>query len=243
MWDTLIFSVTSVVLGLIFGSFYNVLIYRVPRHISLVDPKRSFCPVCKHRLSWFDNIPILSYVFLGGRCRYCHTKISFVYPLVEGSTAILFLLSYFLTKDVLGMIALWMLFSGGIIITVVDLQTMMIPDFAVIITAIGGFLWAFANGHLLLSVVSALIGFGVFLVIYLVSKNGMGFGDVEYFGALALYILPYEIIWAVLFASVSAIIFTLPMLLRKQANRKTRVPFGPFLALGISITIFLGGKI
>ncbi len=242
MWYTLIVSVVSVVFGLVLGSFYNVLIYRIPRHISLVNPKRSFCPVCGHQLKWSDNIPVLSYLLLGGRCRYCHAKISPVYPLVEGITAILFLISALFTKDILSMVSLWLLFSGGIIITVIDLQTMMIPDFAVVMTAVGGLLWAFVNGHIVLSLISATIGFGIFLIIYLVSK-GMGFGDVEYFGALGLYLLPYDLIWAVLFASISAIIFTIPMLLRKKANRKTRVPFGPFLLLGVSIAIFLGGRI
>jgi len=243
VWYTLILSVVSVVFGLVLGSFYNVLIYRIPRHISLVNPKRSFCPACGHQLKWSDNIPILSYLLLRGRCRYCNARISFVYPIVEGITAVLFLIAALVTKDILSMVSLWMLFSGGIIITVIDLQTMMIPDFAVVITAMGGFLWAFANQHVILSLISAVIGFGIFLIIYLVSKNGMGFGDVEYFGALGLYLLPYDLIWAVLFASISAIIFTIPMLLRKKANRKTRVPFGPFLVLGVSIAIFLGGRI
>lgn len=239
MWNTLIFSVAAVIFGLIFGSFYNVVIFRVPKKISLINPKRSFCPVCKHQLAWKDNIPILSYIFLGGKCRYCGTKISPIYPVIEASTAMMFLISVFLTSNVWSMLSLWILFSGGIIITAIDLQSMMIPDFAVIMTAIGGGLWAISNNHIILSLLSAGIGFGVFLIIYLASRGGMGFGDVEYFGALALYLVPISIVWAILIASVSAICFALPMLLTKKANGKTRVPFGPFLVLGVSVAIFI----
>ncbi len=239
MWDKLIFSVIGVIFGLVLGSFYNVLIYRIPKGISLINPERSFCPVCKHQLAWKDNIPILSYVFLGGKCRYCGTKISPVYPLIEGSTAALFLLAIFLATNIWNVFSLWILFSGGIIVTVIDLQTMMIPDFAVIVTAIGGILWAIVNSQVLLSFISAAIGFGIFLIIHLVSKQGMGFGDVEYFAALALYLVPFSIVWAILIASISAIIFSLPLLITRKANRKTRVPFGPFLALGVSIAIFI----
>ncbi len=239
MWYQLILSVISVIFGLVLGSFYNVLIYRIPREISLINPKRSFCPVCKHQLSWKDNIPILSYLFLGGKCRYCGTKISPIYPLIEGSTAALFLLATFLATNIWDMLSLWMLFSGGIIITAIDLQMMMIPDFAVVMTAIGGILWAIVNGQVLLSLISAAIGFSIFLIIHLVSKQGMGFGDVEYFAALALYLVPISIVWAILIASVAAIVFSLPMLITRKANRKTRVPFGPFLALGVSIAIFI----
>lgn len=239
MWNTLIFGIVAVIFGLIFGSFYNVLIFRVPKKISLINPERSFCPVCKHQLSWKDNIPLLSYIFLGGRCRYCGAKISLIYPVIEGSTAIMFLISVFLVSNIWSMFSLWILFSGGIIVTAIDLQTMMIPDFAVIMTAIGGLLWAISNNHILLSLISAGVGFGIFLIIHLASRGGMGFGDVEYFGALALYLVPFSLVLAILVASVSAICFALPMLLTKKANGKTRVPFGPFLALGVSIAIFI----
>jgi leader peptidase (prepilin peptidase)/N-methyltransferase len=239
VWDKLIIDLIALIFGLIFGSFYNVLIYRVPKDLSIVKPERSFCPVCKHQLEWKDNIPILSYLFLRGRCRYCGSKISIVYPLVEGSTALLFLLSAYLTNDIFSMIALWLLFSGAIIITVIDFQTMLIPDFAVIMTAAGGALWALMRGHLIVSLITAAVVFGIFFLIHLFSKNGMGFGDVEYIGALALYLTPISIVWAVLIASVSAIIFTIPMLATHKANRKTRVPFGPFLAIGVSIAIFV----
>jgi prepilin signal peptidase PulO-like enzyme (type II secretory pathway) len=134
---------------------------------------------------------------------------------------------------------LWLLFSGAIIITVIDFQTMLIPDFAVIMTAAGGALWALMRGHLIVSLITAAVVFGIFFLIHLFSKNGMGFGDVEYIGALALYLTPISIVWAVLIASVSAIIFTIPMLATHKANRKTRVPFGPFLAIGVSIAIFV----
>ncbi len=239
MWYRLILDIFSIIIGLIFGSFYNVLIYRLPRKISIINPQRSFCPVCKHRLAWKDNVPVLSYLLLRGKCRYCGAKISIIYPLVELTTAGLFLLSTYLSGNTFGIFALGLLFSGGIIITVMDFESMSFHDLPVVITAVGGIIWSISQNHLFLSIVTGAGAFGLFLLVYLMSKGGIGFGDVEYIGALTLYLTPFSAIWAVLIASVSALLFTLPMLLKHKASGKTRVPFGPFLVIGTSLAIFL----
>ena len=235
----MIIAPIAVVFGLVMGSFYNVLIYRLPRKISIINPKWSFCPVCNHTLAWKDNVPILSYVLLKGKCRYCGAHISLRYPIVEALTASLFFVSVYLTNNVVNLMALWMLFSAGLVAGAIDFEYMLIPDSMVIVTAIGGGLWSWNHGHLFLSLITAAFAFGAFLLIYLISKNGMGFGDVEYFGALALFLTPFSAVIAVLLASISALVFVIPMLFNHTANRKTRVPFGPFLAIGTSISIFL----
>ncbi len=239
MWDRIIFVPIATIIGLIMGSFYNVLIYRLPRGISLVNPKRSFCPVCKHTLTWRDNIPLLSYALLKGQCRYCGARISVRYPIVEASTAFLFLIAVYLSNNVIDLVALWMLFSAGLVASAIDFEYMLIPDSMVVITAGAGILWSWSHNHLFWSVLTAAFAFGIFFLIRLLSKNGMGFGDVEYFGALALFLTPFSAVIAVLLASVSALVFVVPMFFTHKVSRKTRVPFGPFLAIGTSISIFL----
>lgn len=113
--------------GAIIGSFLNALIYRLPRHISLLNPKRSFCPSCTKILSWWENIPLLSWLLLRGRCSQCHAFISWRYPCVEVITAFLFCASYFLFGFPL-VIAFWVFISLLIIATFIDLEHLLIPD-------------------------------------------------------------------------------------------------------------------
>lgn len=239
MWDRIILLPIALIIGAVMGSFYNVLIYRLPRKISIVNPKRSFCPICGHRLAWKDNIPVISYLLLKGRCRYCGTSISARYPLVEIITAFLFALAVYLTNNLVDLFSLCLLFSSGIVVGAIDFEYMLIPDSAVVATGIGGVLWSWHHGHFILSLVTAAFAFGLFLLIHLLSKGGMGFGDVEYFGVLALFLTPFSAVIAVLIASVVALAYALPQVLIHKANRKTRVPFGPFLAIGTSVAMFL----
>lgn len=239
MWNRIILLPIALVIGTVMGSFYNVLIYRLPRKISIVNPKRSFCPVCGHQLAWKDNIPVISYLFLKGKCRYCGTSISIRYPLIEMLTAFLFALAVYLTDNLVDLFSLWLFFSGGIVASAIDFEYMLIPDSAVVVTGIGGTLWAWHHEHLMLSLITAAFAFGIFLLIHLLSKGGMGFGDVEYFGVLALFLTPFSAVIAVLIASVVALMYALPRVLIHKAGRKTRVPFGPFLAIGTSVAMFL----
>ena len=239
MWDKIILLPIALIIGAVMGSFYNVLIYRLPRKISIVNPKRSFCPVCGHQLAWRDNIPVISYLLLKGRCRFCGTPISARYPLIEMLTALLFAIAVYLTNNLVDLISLWLFFSGGIVASAIDFEYMLIPDSAVVATGIGGVLWSWHHGHFVLSLVTAAFAFGIFLLVYLLSKGGMGFGDVEYFGVLALFLTPFSAIIAVLTASVVALAYALPQVIIHKADRNTRVPFGPFLAIGTFVAMFL----
>ncbi len=239
MWDKVIYVPIATVIGLVMGSFYNVLIYRLPRNISLINPPRSFCPVCHHTLAWKDNIPVVSYILLKGKCRYCGAHISARYPIIESLTGGAFILGVYLSKNLWEMIALWLLYSGAIVASAIDFEHMLIPDSAVVITAIGGMIWAWQKDHVLLSAETAAGAFLIFLLIYLFSKGGMGFGDVEYFGALALFLTPFSAVLSILIASVAALAYAIPQLLSHKANKKTKVPFGPFLAIGTSLAMFM----
>ncbi len=239
MWDKVIFVPVATLIGLVMGSFYNVLIYRLPRKISIVNPTRSFCPSCGHQLAWKDNVPVVSYLFLKGKCRYCGEKISARYPLVESVTAGLFVLAVCVVNDPIKILALWAMYSAAMIVTFIDFEYMLIPDSAVVTTATAGLLWSWRGGHLLLSVETASGAFLFFLLLYLFSRGGMGFGDVEYFGALALFLTPFSTILAVLIASLAALAYSIPLIVSHKVNGKSRVPFGPFLAIGTSIAMFL----
>ncbi|WP_456399910.1 prepilin peptidase [Mesoaciditoga sp.] len=239
MWDKIIYLPVAIAVGLAMGSFYNVLIYRLPRKISLVNPAHSFCPVCHHQLAWKDNIPILSYIILKGKCRYCGAHIPLRYLIVESLTASAFVTAVYLSKDLLQIISLWLLYSGAIVASAIDFEYMLIPDSAVVITAIGGVIWAAQSSHFLLSIETAAGAFALFLLIYLLSRGGMGFGDVEFFGALALFLTPFSAVFAILIASLVALIWAVPQLLSHKANKKTKMPFGPFLAIGTAVAMFL----
>ncbi len=154
-------------------------------------------------------------------------------------TAFLFALAVYLTDNLVDLFSLWLFFSGGIVASAIDFEYMLIPDSAVVVTGIGGTLWAWHHEHLMLSLITAAFAFGIFLLIHLLSKGGMGFGDVEYFGVLALFLTPFSAVIAVLIASVVALMYALPRVLIHKAGRKTRVPFGPFLAIGTSVAMFL----
>ncbi len=243
MWDKVIFVPVAAVIGLVMGSFYNVLIYRLPRRISLVNPSRSFCPVCGHQLAWKDNVPVVSYLLLKGRCRYCGAPISPRYLVVEIATATLFVFALWINEDPLKVLALWAMYSAAVVVTFIDFEYMMIPDSAVIATGMAGVLWSWRSGHLILSMETAIFAFALFLLLYFLSRGGMGFGDVEYFGVLTLFLKPFSAILTVLIASVAALSYALILMLTHKANRKTRVPFGPFLALGAAVAMFLNFSI
>ncbi len=135
----LYWSIVSLLLGACIGSFLNVVIYRWPRDLSIRRPSRSFCPACRHAIAWYDNIPVLSYFLLGGRCRHCQARISLQYPLVELATAFVFLLVYdmfFVARQRLGigdwasdwpmLVGHWTLFAGLIALAVMDLEAYMV---------------------------------------------------------------------------------------------------------------------
>jgi leader peptidase (prepilin peptidase)/N-methyltransferase len=244
--------IVALVYGMVLGSFTNVCIYRIPEGISLWSPP-STCPKCGYQLKWYDNLPILSYLILGGKCRKCKTKISVQYPLVETATGVLVALIYLklgLTPDVLFVsIILVILLS----IAVIDYKTMIIPNGTVIALVVIGLLYTVARiifpqaFAIQITWLEALIGFfaasvPLFLVAVL-SKGGMGGGDIKLMAAAGIFLGWKGIILAMIVGSVVGAVVSLMLIALKRKKRKDLIPFGPFLCLGILVAAVLGPEI
>jgi leader peptidase (prepilin peptidase) / N-methyltransferase len=233
------------VFGAVFGSFLNVVVYRLPRHESLVTPA-SHCPGCGTPVKPYDNIPILSWLLLRGHCRSCGTSISPRYPLVEALTAALCVGAVLVHSSVSGIalsVALILLIVPAALI---DLEHRIIPNQ---ITALGAVL-ALALGLALdpsgePGRLIAGAGAGGFLLLAaLAYPGGMGMGDVKLAGMMGLF-LGAAVAPALLIALVAGVALGLVVIYRKgaQAGRKTAVPFGPFLALGALVAVFVGHQL
>lgn len=230
-------------LGLLIGSFLNVCIYRIPEKIS-VAKGFSFCPTCKNRIQPYDLIPVVSYLFLKGSCRYCKTHISAKYPIVEFLTGVLFLLVFYeygLTP-LAGLVAV--LVSVLLVVTFIDLKYQIIPDGLVLIIFAAGIPTAFLSG---LSPWEHVIGFFavsvLLLIIAFLSNGGMGGGDIKLMAAAGLFLGWKLIVLSLMIASIFGAIISIGLLVLKKADRKSMVPFGPFLSLGIIISALYGNYI
>ncbi|MEA5095470.1 MAG: prepilin peptidase [Sedimentibacter saalensis] len=232
--------------GLIIGSFLNVCIYRIPRGESIAWPG-SHCPTCSHSLSWYDNIPLFSYLVLKGKCRYCRTNISAQYPLVESLNAFLYIIMYFRFGFGIDFIFYSLVSSVLAAITFIDLKEMIIPDslvlsilvLSVIHKTVNYFLYGISP-ELISSFLGLLVAGGLFTAIVLISRGGMGGGDVTLMGALG-FVLGFKNILLNIFVSfVLGAIISIVLLAAKIKTRKDPIPFGPFIVLGFFITSLWG---
>ncbi len=243
------FYVLFFVLGAIFGSFGNVVIYRLPREESVVKP-RSYCYSCKTQIKWYDNIPILSWFILRGKCRKCHAKFSFRYPLVEIIMAVLFALSYHYAGLTWTLLEYLIFIFGLVVCTFIDLDHMILPDEFTLSGIVIGLIGAALNPQrdFLDALFGVLMGggflWGMAYVYYMFTKNeGMGGGDIKllaWIGAIVGWkAIPFVIMTSAIVGSVIGLIAA-----RKQkAGLKTVIPFGPYLALGAVIYLFGGEAI
>ncbi|RKQ29889.1 prepilin peptidase [Oceanobacillus halophilus] len=231
-------------LGLILGSFFNVVGLRLPKKIPFAND-RSACPHCHQQLSWYENIPLLSFILQRGRCRHCHGKISIIYPIVELLTGILFALSFHIIGFQLELITALLLVSMLMIIFVSDIKYMLIPNKIFLF-----FLPLFIIMRIMVplqpwwsSVLGAIIGFGLLAVIIIISRGGMGAGDMKLFGVLGM-VLGFEKVLLAFFLScmIGALIGIL-LLLFKIVGRKQPVPFGPYIVFAALITYLYGDAI
>lgn len=234
----------SFVLGLVIGSFLNVCIYRIPQGISIITPP-SHCTQCDKRLGIIDLVPVLSYLFLHGKCRYCKTKISARYPLVElfcGGGFLILYLKFGLTIQYLAMI---FLFSGLVMGSMIDYDHQIIPDAVNLALLIGGIpLLVLQSAEILLNgLLGALVGFGLLFLIAVIFKGGMGGGDVKLAGILGLYLGWPNILVALLLSFVIGSIVGLAGVLIKKKTLKTALPFGPFLSIATLVVILWGQDI
>ncbi|MGB9848061.1 MAG: prepilin peptidase [Minisyncoccia bacterium] len=290
----IILSVILFLIGLGVGSFINVITTRFQpdSHIkfSQLVSGRSRCPFCFHQLKWYDLIPIFSFVFLRGKCRYCKNKISYQYPIVEFLTAViflgLFLKIYNLTPvrlalaqqiyswPVILLLSFAIYLSILIILSIIDLKYYLLPDNYILFGVVLAFLfnaffyWINQNPHnnfftcginflgsyidyfncqipfWLSPILGAIFTSGFLFLIYLFSRGkGMGFGDVKLGIFIGLILGLTNSILALVIAFIFGSIAGIILLVAKKRTLKSMVPFGPFLALGVLITIFFGSNL
>ena len=238
--------------GLIFGSFLNVVIYRVPRGESIVAP-RSRCPSCGTTLGALDNIPVVSYVVLRGRCRTCQAPISAQYPIVELSTAALFAGTAARFGSSWALPAYVVLAAGLLVLAAIDFEQRKLPKQIVyLVTALVGALLLLASGEtgdwrrLVIAACAGAAWFGLFFAINAVNPRWLGFGDVRLAFCLGLSLgwlgVGYVFV-GFLLASLVGTVVGIGLIVMKGAGLTTQVPFGPFLAIGTEMAVFAGSLI
>jgi len=235
--------------GLIIGSFLNVCIYRIPREESIVFPS-SHCPKCGTSLRVIDLIPVFSYLFQRGKCRYCREQISIQYPLIELLNAILYIFIYRYYGLTLEFFFYVVIFSILLVITVIDLKHMVIPDILVVSILIIAIIYKilsfilYANPLNLLNSIGGLVISGLlFLLIILISKGGMGGGDVTLIASLGFIFGVKGILLTIFLSFLTGSVISVILLISRIKTKKDPIPFGPFIVLGFFIANFWGDKL
>ena len=236
-------AITLVVttLGLLVGSFLNVVVARLPQHRSLWGP-RSSCPGCGAGIAWHDNIPLVSFAALRGRCRACGMKIPWRYPLIEASTAGLFLLAYATFGLAAALAPALILLAALVAITFIDLEHQIIPDVITLPGILTGVAANLATGAVpwLDSVIGAIVAGGLFFAIILASGGGMGGGDMKLAAMLGAFLGWQLTLVAIFLAVVGGGAAAVAILIAGRKGRKDPIPFGPFLAAGGTVALFWG---
>ena len=259
--ETLAYAIANsivFVLGASIGSFLNVVIYRLPAGISLVSPP-SRCPQCLHKLGKTENVPVLGWLWLRGRCRWCKTSISVRYPLVEAITGIIFLLVFWHFGYSLSTLGYWAFLSWLLALSIIDLDTMTLPGaltksglvLGLIFQAIMGWLAASGQGiaqQLMFGISGAVVGIWLLGTIRVLGsiafgQEAMGVGDEKLMATIGAWLgWKYVLLSSLLACAVGSIIGGGAMVLG-IVGRKQAIPFGPFLALGGALTLFWGEAI
>lgn len=239
----IIFIVYIFIFGLVIGSFLNVLIYRIPLGLNIAKG-RSFCTSCKHSLNYKDLFPLFSYLFLGGKCRYCKTKISIVYPVVELINAILYLLVYLKFGLSYATPIYFIIVSCLLTLSMIDLEHKIIPDrFHVIIGICAIAIILLGNEVNYLEHIIGLFAISVPIYIIALVSGGMGEGDVKLFAVCGLLLGWKLIVMTMFFASILASIYSLVLMIFKKAEMKSEIPFGPFISASVIICALVGNNL
>jgi len=272
-------EVLLALLGLVFGSFVNALTWRIKEQVKVKDKKtkakdessnqsndlsilhgRSMCPNCKHTLATKDLVPVLSWLQLKGKCRYCHTTISPQYPIVELTGLVLFLISYWwwpvsVHGSQIALFVIWLMISVGLLaLFVYDLLWLILPNRIVYplgcLAAVYGIVNIFVSGNgifkgVLDLVLAVLIGGGIFYLLFQVSDGKwIGGGDVRLGWVLGLIAgTPGRSVLFIFIASIIGTLVSLPLLASNRLKKNSLIPFGPFLIVGLIITQLFGVSI
>jgi len=237
-------------LGAIVGSFLNVVILRLPdENASIVFPG-SHCPICKAPIQWYDNIPIISYLVIRGKCRSCKTGISVQYPLVEVCMALLAGAAFHRFGLSFDFFYYFLFLAGLLVIIFIDLHHQIIPDVISLPGIIVGFTGAFWASNLtwLDSLFGVLAGGGVLYLValgyYLVTKrDGMGGGDIKLLAMIGAFLGWQSLLYVIFFSSITGSIVGLTTMIIKRGDRQLKIPFGPFLSLGAITYLFFTNQI
>ena len=246
------FFITVFVFGSVIGSFLNVCIYRLPRNQSVISPS-SRCPSCNTPIRAYDNVPIISYILLGGRCRVCKAGISLRYPLVEALNGLLYVMTFWRFGPEWHTVVYFFFCSALIVITFIDLDFQIIPDRITLPGTLAGFIAGsflmpdpFMRYSLLgftSSLAGLLAGGGLFYAIAVLSKGGMGGGDIKMMAMVGSLMGWKSVLLTTFLGSFTGAAAGLFLMVFKGKGRKTKIPFGPFLTLGALITLFFGQEI
>ena len=249
--------VLTLLLGLCVGSFLNVVIYRLPRRMSLAYPA-SHCPNCDHKLSWYENIPLFSFIFLRGKCKNCKSKISIKYPLVEFSNMLLWFLALFMntnliieaiTPNYIMLAVSAITFSILICVFCCDLENMEIPDeFQIGLLILGIISFLSNNINASSRVYGFLIGGGFLAffagLFYLIKrKEGLGFGDIKLMAVLGLILGLQNIIITIIFASITGAIGLLALTIKNKGEKNKEYPFATFIVPCAIVAMLAGDSI
>ncbi len=242
---------TFFVLGSIWGSFSNVCIYRIPNNKSVII-NRSYCPKCKNKIGWFDNIPFLSFVLLKGKCRNCNKAIGLQYFIVELLSAVSFVIIYHFYGISITSLLLLILSIYFIIIFFIDLKHLIIPNSLTFSLMFLGFIKSFDPNldktifpNYINSLIGGIFGYSIIWLIVFVykkirKKEGMGLGDAKLLGAIGFWFGWASIPFTIFLSSVAALIFVIPSIINKSRNMASQIPFGPYIIIGCIIyLIFL----
>lgn len=234
--------------GISFGSFLNVLIYRLPAKQSLTKPP-SKCPKCNSRIRFYDNIPIISYIILGGKCRHCKKPISPRYPAIEilsGLLAVLAIYSYGFSVKGIEVVYLSLIFLA---IFFIDLDHTIIPDVFTLSGIVIGLAISFVPGSIVgwkHSLIGIAVGGGSFMLVgiageFIFKKEALGFGDVKYAAMVGAFLGWKNLVLMLLVASFLGSVIGLALIYFKaKKGQPTYIPFGPFLTIGAWVSIYFG---
>src|SRR5215831_3746895 len=235
-------------LGLIIGSFLNVCIYRLPRGLSPVKP-RSGCTKCGHMLAWYENVPIVSYLALRGRCRKCGASISPMYPIIEGITGAMFLAGYLLYGPGLLLVVRLVFGCAMIVLFVIDLQHRILPNVITLPGIVAGVLLSEVAGPgWLSSLIGIAVGagslFAIAEVYYRVRhEEGLGMGDVKMLGMIGAFLGWKLALVTLVLSSIAGSIVGVIVLIAKRESLKYALPFGTFLAVAAMVAAVAGDSL
>ena len=241
----LLMNIYAFIFGAAVGSFLNVCIYRLPAKTSIVKPS-SRCPNCGHPIRYLDNIPIISFILLGGKCRHCKSRISWRYPLVEFITAVLTVMLFIKFGLTLNFFVFFIFTAVLIVITFIDLDHQIIPD----ILTLPGIPSFFLAAVFLVEIpwrealIGLLVGGGVLFLIALIyefiaKREGMGGGDIKLLAMIGAFLGWKSLIFVLLFGSMTGAVIGITAMILKKQDMKYAIPFGPFLSAAAIAYIFL----